>query len=426
MIKPREILKNNLKNALKKDRRVILAGIPGVGKKRFCYNVCKEAGKNFVFIDCEYDLGFLSNIRLAFDNRFFEDELRRMCGIMENDLNNTVLIFENIECSELFCIEIYPFLVSKKITMLMTMRVKNHLTEYVQSDCRTYIMRPASYLCIMEKYEKDDYKSIIEGNTKNVNPLPRIIHKNFEQECEAYMMYGGMPQSEMIFNGSEFEIEELKSIHDSGSLFALEKMLEYSDLDNTEKNKCRQIVQSVYKQMLCSDYTKFILKDVRVGATYALYKNAIDFLVDNNYLYRCNLIDNDKNFVLFFYDCGTLYDKLLQLSNKLGIPDANDKVLQVIRKNYVYNELLEMKIQAKYWKSEFTAHIDFVFELKGIKYLCKVLDNENRRDRSLDIFPDEEGRIIRRIKINSGNFGREEKKYNIPFYAISCIEEISI
>lgn len=425
MVAARKIIKKNIKNALKKEKKTILKGLPGVGKSSLCFEICKELNCGFVVIDCEYDLEFLNNIIIAMNSQNFRFEFLKMCVLTENNLDNTVFVFENIECSDLFCKSIYYRLVEEGLILLMTMRVSNKRTFKIENECKCNILRPSGFYQTIEKLGKNDYQGIIEGNTRNVNPLPGVIHRNLEQECESFMLYGGMPQAVDIFKGSESGYDELKSIHDASSIYVLEKLLDLSDLDITEKNHCRQIVQSMFMQMLYSDYSRYMLKEVRMGATYSLYKNAIDFLVNNNYLYRCNNVSNEKSFALYFYDCGILYTKLLQLSNKLGILGAQDQINRIVRKNYVYIELLEAGIHPYSWKSEYKASIDFIFEKNNREYVCKVLDYMGKKDKSLDFYPLDDSKEYTLIKISEGNFDSGEKKYNIPYYAISCIPEIS-
>ena len=94
-----EILSENVEKVLKRDNRVLLRGLPGVGKTHFCFKFCENSNRNYIIVDCEYDYYFLEKMLNLPDDHSFNEEFRKLCEINSDNFTDTILVFENIEYS---------------------------------------------------------------------------------------------------------------------------------------------------------------------------------------------------------------------------------------------------------------------------------------------------------------------------------------
>ena len=415
----------SVKNALINKNRVLIHGLPGVGKTQFCYRYCRKSKRNFVFIDCEYDGAFLEKIHELKQSANFNEEFRKLCGIMDSGMEDTILIIENIDCSSFFAEKLYDFLKNRHYTLMMTMRVKNKAVEKIVSDNEICVLYPNTFFDILKNSRKNQYIEMISAHTGIISKLPSLYHNDLCREYEAYLAYGGLPNAFQTYINNDLTFEELKNIHEAQYIYSLEKMLEYSDLDEQDKQYCRQLCASVLNQMLEGEYYRFNFSSIRKGATLKLFSNAISFLTDNNFLIKVNKIDDERYFVLYFYDSGVLYDKLLQLSNRKGTNNRLDHILNIVKRNNVACELNGSEFELFYWKSEYIAYIDFVVRYKNNTFACKLAPKNDYRCKSVEVFA--AGRInVTPLIISNRNYEKMNKKIYIPYYAISCIDEILI
>ena len=414
-----------VKNALMHKNRVLIHGLPGVGKTQFCYRLCKKSKRNFVFIDCEYDGVFLSKLKNLTGSSNFNEDFRKLCGVMDSQMKNTILIIESIECSALFCNLVYPFLRDLGYTMIMTMRVKNKLVSDIVKENTVCVLRPNSFFDILRNSRRLQYIEMISGHTSILSKLPALYHNDLCKEYEAYLAYGGLPNAFNTYINNELTFEELKNIHEAQYIYALEKILEHSDLDDVNKQYCRQICNSILMQMLEGNYYRFNFASIRKGGTLKIFGKAIDFLVDNNFLIKVERIDDKRYFLLYFYDSGVLYDKLLQLSNRIGRTDCLEHISYMVKRNSVACELCGSDIAVNYWRSDYVAFIDFVIRYKNSTFACKITEKEDKRSRSTDVYANENINVTSVI-LSNRNFEKQNKKIYIPNYAISCIDEILV
>jgi len=415
----------NVKSALALNNRVLIHGLPGVGKTQFCYRFCKKSKKIYTFIDCEYDGIFLKKIYDLIPSGNFKDEFMKLCGIMETNVENAIIVVENIECSEFFCEKIYSRLRDLGFTLMMTMRVKNSFVSDIVNDNTVCVLRPSTFFDILRNAKQHKYIEMLIAHTGLLTRLPSLYHNDFSKEYEAFLSYGGLPNAYRTYINKSLTFEELKNVHESQYIYALEKLLEHSDLDELNRQYCRQVCNSVLKQMLDSDYYRFNFSNIRKGATMKIYGQAINFLIENNFLIKINKIDDERFFILYFYDGGVLYDKLLQLSNSSMDETVLEHILYIVKRNRIANELIDSNMSLYYWKSDYAAFIDFVVKNKNNTYACKIAEKDDVRCRSLDVYAAENINVTSVI-ISGRNFDKQNRKVYLPDYAIACIDEILV
>ena len=303
----------------------------------------------------------------------------------------------------------------------MTMRSKNKSLNDIINDSVVYTLYPISYKEFFDKCDGGLPEDIITGHISMGKEVPQIIHDNCNRILEDYVALGGLPEAVNAFFTSDSVEEEIKFIHEKYRFYTLEKLMENADIDETCKYKCRQICDSMLEQMLEEDYNKFIFTRIREGITYKKYEDAIQFLVDNHYLIKVDDLTRKNCFKLFFYDCGILLELLLQRSNKRELNKDFKNLSQIIYQNFLVQELATSGYTPRYWKSAYTAVVDAIIDTVNGPIAFKIFSDDDLRDKSLDeyhkIAPE-----ASLFKLSQENLLKNKKYFNLPFYAISCVE----
>lgn len=421
-MKSKETIYSLISKTLSFDGKIVINGVPGVDKLNYIYNYCSRHNKKYVYFDCEYDIETLTRIKEISGSESFVEDFRKLCEVMDIRMLETVLIFDNIECSDIFCNFLYEFLLKKQFTLVMTIRTRNKLVKNILDDTEIINIAPMSFHECLKKIKQEKYSEMITNHTLMGLPITDMFSDDITEECESYMYYGGIPES-VITYASKIKgyDEKIRLIQDRYRYYALEKMMEYSDLDDRDKIRCRMVVDGLLRQMLLTDYHRYTFTEVKEGTTLRDYKKAIDYLCENNYLYKVPHYKNERLFLLFFYDCGILFNSLLQLSNKLKIHNSFDKILFMTKRNYCVTELRREGIDVYFWHSRSEAYIDLVFECNDKTYACQLMNDRELRSRSLDAFIQNFPSAVPLVVCDE-KLGCTDRKIIFPFYSISSIK----
>ncbi len=415
-----DFFENEIGEALYRDRRVVIHGVPGVGKTVTCLDYCKNRKFDYLYINCEYDGEIIERLSELNDDENFNEKLIEICSFEANtNFENACFIFDNIECSKEFCERLYPLLKKRPCLLMMTMRVINNTAEPVLKETKRVIQRPLSFMEFLKLTSSFEYDRIVEGHMSASAPFPELVINNITEEYDNYLRTGGMPEAVKCYGSDENYDEKIHSIHDAGYVHVVEKTLEYSDLTDTQKNKCRQILDSVIYQMLNTSYNKYVITHIRDGATIKNFKKELDFLVENNILIKVDQIDHEKNHLLLFYDCGIICTKLLQLSNKNRDYSHGSRIEYILRKHFLYSELISSRIFPGFWRSNYTAVADAKFSVEGEELACFLL-TDNKMRRSVEVYSKDHPESLN-ILLYNGNLVINEKNIFLPEFSISCI-----
>lgn len=410
-----------LKKIIETEHRVIIHGLPGMGKTHLALQMSKLY-KVCIHFDCEVDFPYFEEMLNAYKVGFqnFVDLLITFGDVNPFFEEDFLFVFDNIECSEIFYRYIFPIFKSQDLKMLMTMRVKNKSISDIISESVIYKLRPFCFKEFYSSSEGEWPEDIIAGHITMGQRVPPIIHRNCIRLLEDYLVTGGIPEAYRIYLASDTPEEAIKNVHEKYKFYVFEKLLEYAEISDSCKYRCRQVVNSVVDQMLTGKYNRFFLGKIRDGASYDLYKDAIEFLVDNNYLIKVNEINNNNHFKLFFYDCGIIFDMLLQRSNRMNVSHDFSSVSAIIYQNYIAQEFACAEISSAFWKSKYTAVVDSVLTFDDITIAFKLFPNNDLRDKTLESFNKHFEKTYL-IKLSKENLSVNEKYFCLPVYAISCM-----
>lgn len=410
-----------IKKMLEENHRVIIHGLPGMGKTYLALKMSAYF-KVCVHFDCEVDYPYFEEMLKAHrqGQQAFAELLIGYGDVDPFFYDDILFVFDNIESSQIFYRQIFPIFRQYDFKLLMTMRVKNKSLREITECSEIYTLRPFSYKAFFQGCEGSWPEDIISGHIAAGKEVPTIIHQNCIRILEDYIVTGGIPEARNCYLKAENPEESIKSVHEKYKYYVFEKLLECADISDTCKYQCRQIVDSLISQMLEENYSKFIVSRIREGVTFQKYKEAIDFLVDNNFLLKTPEESKTNCFKLFFYDCGMTFDLLLQRSNRQNVYRDFDAVSEVVYQNFLIQELTGEGILPTYWKSRYTAVVDAVFPCGERSFACKVFSDDDLRDKSLTEYKKAHPEAYL-IKVSPDNLKQSENFFYLPLYAISCM-----
>ncbi len=273
-------------------------------------------------------------------------------------------------------------------------------------------------------------EAILNHFYSNTN-IPEIVHKELLSLHRLYLQIGGMPGlvNEYLNFSDAVNVPEQHS-------FIVGSYHDYISRDNTDSDalKMKQVFDSLTYQLI-KENKKFQYKIIRKGTTHAMYRDAIQKLVEQNYVIRCNKISIDQlqtpselillnnscdaansNFKLYLPDTGLLYSKLIEEQGISGVVNNKKALLE----NYVAQSLQAKNYPFVFWESESMAKIDFIIA-KNLEIIpIEIHESSNTRSKSISVLR-QKCEFPYAIKISSKNFEYSNQIKYVPYYAVFCL-----
>lgn len=269
------------------------------------------------------------------------------------------------------------------------------------------------------------YAEVIKGHYQTNRKIPEIVHKELLTIFEDYLLVGGMPAAvnDFITMESANNVAEIhQRVYLSQLAFAKEKQSESDAL------KLQQVCSVMVEQLL-KENKKFQYRLIRKGATYALYKDVIQYLVSNSLVYKCAKGTYDKTegitispealqFKLYISDVGIL--NTLIRKNALYLDAKKEMIEKTILDNYIMQSLIARGYLPNFWESNSQAKIDFLIQNPDGVIPLEIKTNENTRSKSVSIFRAAH-EIPYSIKISNRNYEYSNQVKHLPYYAMFCL-----
>jgi predicted AAA+ superfamily ATPase len=275
------------------------------------------------------------------------------------------------------------------------------------------------------------YIEAIINHYETNKKIPEIVHKELLALHHLYLRIGGMPGVineylgiSSVVNVSEQHNQISSAYHD----YIIKNNMESDAL------KMNQVFDSISLQLI-KENKKFQYKLIRKGTTYAMYKDAIQRLIDQNYILQSNKLSNEQlqgmqgivsedsdraesnlNFKLYLPDTGLLFTKMIE---EKGIR-FNQQMENAILENFVAQSLHSKGYRLAFWESDSLAKIEFIFQKDNELLPIELHSNNNTRSKNISVlklrcdFP-------YAIKISSKNFEYTNQIKYVPYYAVFCL-----
>ncbi|MEG0994415.1 MAG: DUF4143 domain-containing protein [Bacilli bacterium] len=277
------------------------------------------------------------------------------------------------------------------------------------------------YLLSIDKREILEYikESYI---TSKVMPYHSLAMDLFHD----YLMTGGFPEAVFarINNEDETLINNIvQKIYDTYQ----KEIISIHNLIDIVRSV--EVLNSIPYQLIRSS-KKFQYGLIAPGKRSKDYENCIDFLVNNQMVYRSYRVSSIKSplsscrekdsFKLYYNDCGLLYF-MLHTSKREFFMDS--KIKNALYENYVAKCLMEAGFSLYYYQSEGKAYLKFVVQNRLGKIIpIDICTDDEIKSKSLSIFMSKY-EDTEAIRFTEDNFKTRREIRYIPIYAAFCLNE---
>ena len=286
--------------------------------------------------------------------------------------------------------------------------------------------------------EMDFEEFLWAHNEKN---LAELIKESFEKHktCpfhkvamdlfQEYLISGGLPEvvAASIAGKSEYEIDSIKQkiVDVYKKEIALNKVL-------IDIPRGIEAFDSIPEQ-LQNENKKFQYGTMGAGKRAKEYESSINFLINNQILYRSFKIKAVKSplsscrekdsFKLYIPDDGLLVT-MSHLNYKQIATD--ERIRETLYENHIAKTLVEAGYSLYYYQSDGKAEVNFVIQnRKGQIIPLEIATRTQSKAKSLSVFM-KKFTVPQAYRITENNFSTRKDVRYIPIYAVFCLNENKI
>ena len=405
---------------------LILYGPKQIGKTFAVLKFGKKEYKNVVYFNTENNPEIVD----LFVKEKNLDKIILNLSLMSGETilkEDTLIVLDNLESIEIVKgLKLFGSEHSKYHIIAITSR-REKLNEFKGEELQFKGMNEMDFeeYC-WAKDEKALAELIRESFTKHkLCPFHKVALDLFQE----YLMTGGLPevvQADLDGKGP-YEIDAIKQkiIDIYKKEISLNKVL-------IDIPRGIEVINSIPMQ-LRKDNKKFQYGCIGVGKRAKEYESAINYLVNNQLLYRSYKIKTVKSplsscretdsFKLYLPDDGLLFT-MLHLNLKQFATD--EKIKETLYENHLAKTLVESGYSLYYYQSDGKAEVNFVIQNRmGQIIPIEIATKSMSKAKSLSVF-------IRKYitqqayRITENNFSTKKEVRYIPVYAIFCLNDKKI
>lgn len=275
-----------------------------------------------------------------------------------------------------------------------------------------------------------DEKNLVELIKESFNKRKTCpFHKVALDYFQDYLQVGGMPEviAAEIAGKSHYELDAIKQK-------IVDVYKKEVAINNTLIDIPRgiEVIDSIPDQ-LSKDNKKFQYGIMGAGKRAKEYENAINYLVNNQIVYRSYKIKNVKSpltsckdvdsFKLYAVDTGLLFTMLHLNYKKL---QTNEEVKETLYENMIAKSLIDNGYSIFYYQSDGKAEVNFVVQNRmGQIIPLEITTKTNSKAKSLSVFM-KKFTVPQAYRITENNFSTKKDIRYIPIYAVFCIDNNKI
>ncbi len=252
------------------------------------------------------------------------------------------------------------------------------------------------------------------------------FHKVALDLFQRYLITGGMPEviDAELKGYSDYELDAIKqkiiNVYEKDALY---------NKNLIDITRSIEVFESIPFQ-LTKKNKKFQYGVIKSGTRKSEYSNSIEYLVENQLVYRSYKVKNIKsplssnrlkdNFKLYCIDDGIL-STMLHTGYKQLLLDENIK--EILYQNHIAKTLTENGYSLYYYQSEGKAEVDFIIQDRmGTIIPIEIATKKDSKAKSLSVFMGKFD-VPMGIRITENNFSTKKDVRLIPIYAIFCLNE---
>ncbi|MBR1386650.1 MAG: ATP-binding protein [Bacilli bacterium] len=403
---------------------LVVYGSKQVGKTYTVLKFGEDNYNNVVYIDTDNNKKL---IELLKKQNTIDGIISKLSEITNQEIakDDTLVVLDNVNDVEIVNTikTIGKFKNDYHVILITSLR--DNLSKFKGVELQFKSMLPMDfeeYLKAVGKEELIDFiKNCFKNNTKNP------FHKVAMEYYNSYVITGGMPEAVDLLS-REKNIHLLNSVFDKIiDTYKKEMALQDNLIDITRSN---DVYDSIPYQLSKSN-KKFQYGLIKDGGRSKEYENALTFLHNNGFIYKCyklqdikspisNFKDKD-NFKVYMNDTGLLFKKLNINAKQFTI---EEEIRKVLYENSVAISLISAGYSLFYYQSEGKAFIDFVIQTRtGNIIPIELVPFSKTKSKALSVYinkynPQES------IRITQDNFCIKKGVRYIPLYATFCLSDL--
>ena len=402
---------------------LVLYGPKQVGKSYSALNFGKTNYKNTIYFNTSNNKTLTDLFTKEKSTERLILNLSLLSGetILQED---SLLIFDNVNNIEIIKgLKLFGSEHSKYHIIAITSRREN-LTEFKGEELQFKGMNEMDFEeFLWAKNEKALAELIKESFTKHKTcPFHKLALELFQE----YLMTGGLPEVVVanLEGKNEYEIDIMKQ----KILEVYEKELILSK-NLIDIPRGLEVMESLPEQ-LKKDNKKFQYGVIGTGRRAKEYKSTINYLVNNQIVYRSYKISTVKSplsscrekdsFKLYLPDDGLLFS-MLHTNLKQLLSD--EKIKEILYENSIAKTLAEAGYALYYYQSEGKAEVNFVIQNRMGKIIpIELISKADSKAKSLSVFM-KKFTVTKAYRVTENNFATKKGVRYIPIYAIFCLND---
>ncbi|MGN1355170.1 MAG: ATP-binding protein [Bacilli bacterium] len=405
---------------------LILYGPKQIGKTFTVLNFGKKEYKNVVYFNTENNDEIIELFAKEknIDKIILNLSLTSGETILKED---TLIILDNLDNLDIVKgLKLFGSERSKYHIIAITSR-RERLNEFKGEELQFKGMNEMDFEeYLWAKGEKSLAELIRESYTKHkLCPFHKVALDLFQE----YLMTGGLPEVvQADLDGKTiYEIDAIKQkvIDIYKKEISLNKVL-------IDIPRGIEVINSIPNQ-LKKENKKFQYGCIGQGKRAKEYETAINYLVNNQLVYRSYKIKNVKSplsscretdsFKLYLPDDGLLFT-MLHLNLKRFASD--EKIKETLYENHIAKTLVEAGYSLYYYQSEGKAEVNFVIQNRlGQIIPIEIATKSMSKAKSLSVFI-KKYITQQAYRITENNFSTKKEVRYIPVYAVFCLNDKKI
>ena len=400
---------------------LILYGPKQVGKSYSALQFGKQSYKNTIYFNTSNN----KPLEELFTKEKSTEKLILNLSLLSGETilqEDSLLIFDNVNSIEIVKgLKLFGSEHSKYHIIAITSRREN-LNEFKGEELQFKGMNEMDFEeFLWAKNEKALAELIRESFTKHKTcPFHKLALELFQE----YLMTGGLPEviTASLDGKSEYDIDIIK-----------QKVLEVyeKELINSKNlidiPRGLEVIESLPEQ-LKKDNKKFQYGVIGTGRRAKEYENTINYLVNNQIVYRSYKISTVKSplsscretdsFKLYLPDDGLLFS-MLHTNLKQLLSD--EKIKEILYENSIAKTLAEAGYALYYYQSEGKAEVNFVIQNRMGKIIpIELISKADSKAKSLAVFM-KKFTVTEAYRVTENNFATKKDIRYIPIYAVFCL-----
>lgn len=403
-------------------RPLLIYGSRQVGKTYTILDFGSKEYKNVIYFDTNNNKELLSILNKETNLEKIVAKLASLIGetIFEND---SLIVFDNVNDKSL--VKGIKLFNGSNYHVILITAIKENINLFKGEELQCKLMFGVDFEEYLIALDKEQLAMFIKDSFKTGSAMP--FHQLALEYFEEYLITGGMPEAITTYIATK-DLNKVRSVH--------QKIINIIKSDTILNRNLIDITRSIdilnaISYQLQKNNPKFQYNVIKSGSRASDYESSIEFLSNNNLIYRSYKVSNIKaplskekdpdSFKLYLLDTGLLYSSMHLTKNKLFI---DNNIKNILYETAVANTLSTLGYNLYYYQSDGKALVSFIISTRNGKFIPLEIVNQNLiKAKALGLLMTKFD-LKEAIRITNDNFSTKKGIKYIPIYATFCLKDI--